>query len=301
MAFRYFADEKVDIAIVEVGLGGRLDSTNVINPVVSVITNIGFDHMRFLGNSLPEIAREKAGIIKQGVPVVIGETQKEIADIFQGKASKMNAHLTFADQTWEIFDDKQTGNLKLSRHGKDSLEIDFPLKGSYQKKNLLTVLETVKILNESEFNISGQAIRAGFKNIFKNTGFRGRWQVLGDKPLTIADSGHNREGILQVVENIQNTPHDKLHFVLGLVNDKSLDQMLELLPKEAIYYFCKADIPRGLPADELSKIACDNGLTGEMFPSVGAAFSAARNNAGAEDLVFVGGSTFVVAEVLGLK
>ncbi len=301
MAFQYFDEENVDIAVVEVGLGGRLDSTNVINPLVSVITNIGFDHTRFLGNSLQEIAAEKAGIIKQEVPVVIGETQEEIMPVFQTKAAAMNAPISYADQHWEIVEEKQTVILKVVRIGGEELELKFPLRGSYQKKNLLTVLETIQILNRSQIEIPSKAIQKGIKNIFQNTGFRGRWQVFGEKPLAIADSGHNREGIVQVVENIKNTPHEKLHFVLGVVNDKSLDQILELLPADAKYYFCKADIPRGLPADELAEIARHQGLTGEKFSSVEAAFVAARKNAGAKDLVFVGGSIFVVAEVLGLK
>lgn len=298
MAFEFFAEENVDVAVIEVGLGGRLDSTNVIRPEVSVITNIGFDHMRFLGNTLPEIAAEKAGIIKPDVPIVIGETQEEIMEVFAGRASETKAPLTFADQKWNITEMQAENIFQAVRGGDGGIEIDFPLKGTYQKKNLATVLETLHILNRPPFDISEKEIQAGLKNIFRNTGFRGRWQVLSQKPLTIADSGHNREGIMQVVENIKNTRHKKLHFVFGVVNDKSLDQILSLLPKDAEYYFCKADIPRGLPADDLAATAAASGLKGNSWPSVEAAYKAARKNAQDNDLVFVGGSTFVVAEVL---
>jgi dihydrofolate synthase/folylpolyglutamate synthase len=298
MAFQYFAEEKVDVAIIEVGLGGRLDSTNVIKPEVSVITNIGYDHMRFLGNTLPEIAAEKAGIIKYDTPVVIGETQDETVDVFKNKSARMKAPITFADQAWKICPAADETILQISRENAENFEIDFPLKGAYQKKNLKTVLETLHALNKSSFTISREAIRKGIKNIFINTGFKGRWQVLDKNPLIICDSGHNREGIMQVVENIKATKYEKLHFVLGVVNDKSLDQILILLPNEATYYFCKADIPRGLAANELAEIAGSFGLIGKPWPSVEAAYLAARKNANPDDLVFVGGSTFVVAEVL---
>lgn len=298
MAFQHFAEEAVDIAIVEVGLGGRLDSTNVIIPKASVITNIGMDHMRFLGNSLPEIAAEKAGIIKPGVPVVIGETQPEVMEVFLKKAEEFNASITFADQNLEVEEAAGKTELKVIGKGRETIELVFPLRGSFQKQNLVTAIETLHYLNQSGFKIPTFAIRKGIRNIHQNTGFRGRWQVLGKRPLIIADSGHNREGILQVVENIENTDFQKLHFVLGVVNDKNLDQILTLLPKEATYYFCKADIPRGLDAKELSEIAGKFGLNGKSWPTVGEAFKAARQKASQADMIFIGGSTFVVAEVL---
>ena len=300
LAFQHFAEEEVDIAVIEVGLGGRLDSTNVITPEVSVITNIGMDHMRFLGNSLPEIAAEKAGIIKPGIPVVIGETQPEVMEVFLNKAEKSNAPITYADQNLEIEEAADKTVLKVIHEGNEILELVFPLRGSYQKKNLGTALETLHNLNQSGFTVTQEAITKGIKNISGNTGFRGRWQVLGEKPLIVADSGHNREGILQVVENIENTDFQKLHFVLGVVNDKNLDQILTLLPTEATYYFCKADIPRGLDAEELFEIAGKSGLHGKAWPSVGEAFKAALRNASQADMIFIGGSTFVVAEVLGM-
>lgn len=301
LAFQHFAEEKVDIAVIEVGLGGRLDSTNVITPEVSVVTNIGMDHMRFLGNTLPEIAAEKAGIIKPGIPVVIGETQLEVMEVFLKKAGESNAPLTFADQNLEVAEAAENSTLKVIRNGREELKLFFPLQGSYQKKNLITVLEPLHILNQAGLRLDKVAIRNGIRNIHRNTGFRGRWQVLGENPLIIADSGHNREGILQVIENIEKTAHKNLHFVLGVVNDKSLDDILLLLPKQARYYFCKADIPRGLPAEELEKSATKSGLKGTVFPSVKLAFEAARQNAHTDDMIFIGGSTFVVAEVLEIK
>lgn len=297
LAFRYFAEEQVDIAVIEVGLGGRLDSTNVITPLVSVITNIGMDHMRFLGNTIPQIAAEKAGIIKPGVPVVIGETQKETSPVFVQKSNDSKSLISFADQNWKI---ETVENDKVCAKRKDSkgVELDFPLQGSYQKKNLVTTLETLYILNQTGTSIGNEAIRDGIAHVFTNTGFRGRWQVLGHKPLIICDSGHNREGIMQVVQNLDSMDYEKLHFVLGVVNDKSLDDILKLLPKQARYYFCKADIPRGLPAEELEKTAQAFGLEGSAFSTVKDAFENARQKASPQDLIFIGGSTFVVAEVL---
>ena len=298
LAFQHFAEEELDIAVIEVGLGGKLDSTNVITPDVSVITNIGMDHMRFLGNSLPEIAVEKAGIIKPGIPVVIGETQPEVMKVFQKKAEESKAPITFADQNIEIEEAAERNEVNILQDEKESYGLFFPLRGSYQKKNLVTALETLHILYQAGFKATQEAITKGIKNIGSNTGFRGRWQVLREKPLTVADSAHNREGIMQVVENIANTYFKELHFVLGVVSDKNLDDILKLLPAKARYYFCKADIPRGLPAEELQKTAGPFGLKGNSYTSVKEAFEAARQQAAPEDMIFIGGSTFVVAEVL---
>lgn len=297
MAFRYFADEQVDIAVVEVGMGGRLDSTNVITPLVSVITNIGLDHTQFLGDSLTKVATEKAGIIKQGVPVVIGETQPEIKTTFETIARERVAPITYADQSWQITsNDRQ--QVEIQFRNKPFLTTRFPLQGSYQYKNLCTALEAIRQLDNTRFKISKEIIAAGIKNVVANTGIRGRWQVLSTRPLTIADSGHNAHGLQMVVDNINATPHRELHIVLGVVNDKNLDEMMKLLPKDARYYFCKANIPRALPAEELAQMGAKWQLRGTAYPTVREAWQAARQQAHPDDMIFIGGSTFVVAEVV---
>lgn len=298
MAFRFFADEQVDVAVIETGLGGRLDSTNVITPLVSVITNIGMDHMRFLGNSLQEIAAEKAGIIKPGIPVVIGETQEEIRDVFTGRAEAMSTGISFADRHWTI-EDAGSNSLKIFRDGIPYTPITpFPLTGSFQRKNLLTVMETLHQLRDVIPGISPEVVARGISRTVQNTGLRGRWQVLREKPLVICDSGHNREGIAEVVKNIRNTPHRKLHMVFGMVNDKDAGTILSMLPQEATYYFCKPDIPRGLEAAELAEKAEAAGLTGKAFDGVKEALQEAIRRSAENDLVFVGGSTFVVAGII---
>ena len=299
MAFNYFAKEQVDVAVVEVGLGGRLDSTNVITPLLSVITNIGFDHMNFLGDTLKKIAFEKAGIIKQGVPVVIGQTQKEISNIFTDRANELKAPVTCADQHWRV--------LKLA-HNKIRIKHDsgftvenfrFPLEGSFQQYNLCTVMEGIRILKEnSMFQMSESSIEKGLANVIKNTGFSGRWHTIGSNPLTICDCGHNEDGIRQVLINISQTRHNNLHMVFGMVNDKNREPILAMLPKEAQYYFCKPDIPRGLDAVVLAEDAKKFVLNGKVYLSVNTALDAARKNARTNDLIFVGGSAFVVAEVV---
>jgi len=300
MAFQYFAEQKVDVAVIEVGLGGRLDSTNVITPLASVITNIGMDHMRFLGNTLPEIAAEKAGIIKQNIPVIIGETQTEVKHVFNQTASANNSPISFADQRWQIYESVNSSTISVNNDNQNFLDVMFPLKGAYQHKNLKTVLETTSVLQHSGVEITKEAIRKGIESVLLNTGFQGRWQVLGNEPLIICDSGHNRDGIVEALKNIKAVQYTRLHFIFGVVNDKSLDGILELLPREAIYYFCKADIPRGLPAGELAEKAAGYQLKGDVFTSVKEGFEKAKQEAGPGDLIFVGGSTFVVAEVLGL-
>jgi dihydrofolate synthase/folylpolyglutamate synthase len=300
LAFNYFTDEKVDIAIIEVGLGGRLDSTNVILPEVSLITNIGWDHMNLLGDTLDKIAFEKAGIIKAGVPVVISEKQENISYVFSNKANETNASLFFAD-------DYVTVNLKnrsnfiqkidITTHQLNTeLEIDLP--GTYQLNNIKGVIKTILILQEKGWKIDLPAIKNGIRNVKKLTGLMGRWQVLGEKPLIICDTGHNKEGVLQVLENIKLTPYRQLHFVLGMVNDKDISGVLNLLPKNAYYYFCKPNIPRGLESDELMKQAIGIGLNGEDCKDVESAVKTAKSNASKDDLIFIGGSTFVVADAL---
>ncbi|MCK5080252.1 MAG: bifunctional folylpolyglutamate synthase/dihydrofolate synthase [Bacteroidales bacterium] len=279
MAFDYFSKEKVDIAVVETGMGGRLDSTNVLTPLLSVITNIGYDHTQFLGDTLKKIAGEKAAIIKSGIPAIIGETQEEVKDVFIDRAKKIGSPLSFADQ----------GNYP---------GIEPCLAGDWQKRNLKTALAAIIALSKTGFNISEDQIRSGIENTLSNTGLLGRWQILQNKPLAICDIGHNRDGVREVLKMIDQTPHQTLHFVLGLVADKNAEAVLELLPESATYYFCKADIPRGMDVHELKEQASKYHLSGKSYKSVKEAYQAALGNANENDLVFVGGSTFVVAEIL---
>lgn len=305
LAFDYFAKEKVDVAVIEVGLGGRLDSTNVITPLVSVITNISFDHTALLGNTLEKIATEKAGIIKNKVPVVIGESLPETKSVFLAKANEMEAPMCFAEQDYRVENVRQVNSsglfLTLDIHRKGELIYkDFfcQLPAIYQEKNIKTVLETIEILNTKGFNLSENNIRSGIRNVITNTGLLGRWQVLAEHPFVIADTGHNEAGIKEVLKQISLTPHDHLHFVLGMVNDKDISSILNLLPHDASYYFCKANIPRALEAAELMKQAQLAGLTGRVYSSVSDALNNAKKNAKTTDLVFVGGSTFTVAEAV---
>jgi dihydrofolate synthase/folylpolyglutamate synthase len=287
MALQYFADEKVDIAVIETGMGGRLDSTNVITPLVSVITNISKDHTAFLGETLPAIATEKAGIIKPGVTVVIGETQPEVEKVFISKAKEQKVPIIFADQNYSI-QDLTNGALSLA----------CPLKGIYQEKNIITSYQAIQLLNSKGFSISDEHIRHGYRNVIRQTGLQGRWQIIGKNPKTICDVGHNEAGIGYILQQLDAEKYKTLHWVFGLVNDKDADGILRLLPSTAVYYFCKANIPRGLDANELRQKANAFGLNGNVFSSVNAAYMAAKDAAGENDLVFVGGSTFVVAEVL---
>jgi dihydrofolate synthase/folylpolyglutamate synthase len=305
LAFDHFAKEKVDIAVIEVGLGGRLDSTNVITPLVSVITNISFDHTALLGNTIEKIAAEKAGIIKDKVPVIIGETQEEAKDVFIKKAHEHHSRIIFADQVFSTKDIRPVENEKLylrfdieKNHKIIFKNMEAELLGLYQKKNIATVLAAVEELNNAGFVLDENAIRDGIKNVIKNTALLGRWQVLSNDPLTIADTGHNEAGIREVIDQISQTPHDQLHFVLGMVNDKDISTVLSLLPSSAIYYFCKANIPRGLDAKELAVQAKSFGLNGSVYNSALEAYIAAKKNAKANDLVFIGGSTFTVAEIV---
>lgn len=302
MAFSYFAEEQVDIAIIEVGLGGRLDSTNIITPELSVITNISLDHTNILGTTLPEIAMEKAGIIKSGIPVVIGEQQEETTAVFTRKAQETNSQITFADRELQITHlikkekylnaDVLLANKPLYQH----LESD--LNGSYQRKNILTVIQSVLILKEKGYHITDEALYTALKDVKGLTGLQGRWQTLQENPLIICDTGHNIAGITEVMQNISDTPHDQLHMVIGMVKDKDISGVLALLPKDAHYYFCQPELERALPAAELAEEAKKYHLIGDVFPTVQFAFHAAKDNADSNDLVFVGGSTFVVAEVL---
>ena len=302
MAFDYFSKEKIDIAIVEVGMGGRLDSTNIITPELSIITNIDFDHMKFLGDTRAKIAYEKAGIIKPGIPVVIGETHPETQQVFIDKAQECNSPILFADQVFdcdkihiESYTEQKYDVWKNSELYMEALEI--PLMGNYQQKNLTTVMCALDLLR-NKFDLSEDIIRDGIAKVIRNTHLMGRWQILCKDPLTIADTGHNVAGIKEVVLQLAEMQYNKLHFVLGMVNDKDIDSVLQLLPHSAEYYFCKADIPRGLDANILAQKAFDLGLRGQVFESVSHAYRSAINNAHFGDVVFIGGSNFTVAEVV---
>lgn len=279
LAFDYFKTEKVDIAIVEVGLGGRLDSTNIITPEVSVITNIGLDHTQFLGTTLAAIAAEKAGIIKQNIPVVIGETTVETKSVFQKISEEKEAPVYFAEE--DEFNFRPTD-----------------LKGVYQKMNQRTVLKTIQLLQKKGWIISEENSSEGLQKVIENTGLLGRWQVLQEAPKIICDTAHNKEGLRYVLKQLEEERYDSLHIVLGMVNDKAVETILPLFPVNATYYFCKPDIARGMNAEELRTFAKDFKLTGKTYKSVQKAVAAARKSALPDDLIFVGGSTFVVAEVV---
>ncbi len=302
MAFDYFAFHKVDFAVIETGLGGRLDSTNVITPIVSLITNIGYDHMDILGYTLPAIAKEKAGIIKEGIPAVISELQAEVEPVFCAKAAEVNADIVFASK---IFSTKEKVNAKdssLTLDVYDQGELVFSnlnpeLKGDYQKKNIPGVLMSIKVLQKLGYRITTQNIQNGIENVIKLTGLKGRWQKLGEYPLIICDTGHNVDGLKDVVHQIRAQKFKNLFIVLGMVKDKDISNVIRLLPREAYYFFCQATIPRALEAKFLAEKAEAAGLQGEVVQDVNKAIAAAKSKAGTEDFIFIGGSTFVVAEI----
>lgn len=276
LAFQCFAQQKVDVAVVEVGLGGRLDSTNVITPELSVITNIGLDHTNILGDTIGKIAVEKAGIIKIGIPVLIGEKQLDTEKVFEEVASKNSSKLSYAK----------------------SVDILCDLNGIYQKKNIATAFSAIQLLKEQGWKIEDKAVEDGFLHVAKNTAFMGRWQVLGSNPTVVCDTGHNKEGVEYVVQQLAQEKYEQLHIVWGAVKDKDQSKVLELLPKNAIYYFCAPNLERAMSANELKELAQQKSLIGQSYPSVNEAFLEAKKAANAADFVFVGGSTFVVAEVL---
>jgi dihydrofolate synthase / folylpolyglutamate synthase len=280
LAFGYFEKEQVDIAIIEVGLGGRLDATNIITPLISVITNIGMDHVQFLGDTLEKIAFEKAGIIKPNIPVVIGEYIPETLPVFLAKAKEFESDIYFAS---------------------DLIKEPYPslLLGDYQVHNIKTVMQTFRVLQtQKEFVVFEQNLREGLIQVLKNTGLQGRWQQLAENPLVICDTAHNKHGLEIVLKQIQKQKFEQLHFVFGVVNDKDLESILDLFPKNATYYFCKPNIPRGLDAQLLQEKSQSYGLMGNAYSSVTEAYLEAKRNAKETDFVFVGGSTFVVAEIL---
>jgi len=282
MCFDYFANQGIEYAIIETGLGGRLDSTNVINPILSVITNIGMDHSDLLGDTLQKIAFEKAGIIKEQIPVVIGESSKDTDSVFEEKAKSFNATIYFADRNVRFY----------------NTEIETDLKGIYQEKNCVTVMQAIEILKTMEMPFNDYTVAKAFQNVRGLTHFRGRWEILNQKPLTIADTGHNAHGLNLVIQQLKREKYNKLHIVFGMVKDKDLKPVIELLPKDATYYFCQANLPRALESETLKQECKLLGLYGEAYSSVIAAYQAAQKNSSQHDLIFIGGSTFVVAEVL---
>jgi dihydrofolate synthase / folylpolyglutamate synthase len=303
MAFDYFAAESVDVAVIEVGLGGRLDSTNVITPELSVITNIGWDHQNILGDTLQKIASEKAGIIKEKIPVVISERQSETEGVFIAKASDSSSPLYFASDDYQIATNTKNGvqYFNVFYNGDQIFrDLYIPLQGYYQRKNLAGVLKAAELLDATDWGITSQHIVHGLVNVIEQTGLKGRWQKLGDSPLTICDTGHNVDGIREVMDQIQSQTFQKLHIVFGTVRDKDITAVLEILPTEATYYFCEPKIPRALKAEELATLAGTLGLTGEVVHDVNQAWSKARQKAQPDDMIFIGGSTFVVAEIENL-
>lgn len=285
LAFQHFAEQKVDFAVIEVGLGGRLDCTNIITPVLSVITNISFDHVQFLGNTLPQIAREKAGIIKHGIPVVIGEAgEDDVRKVFEDKAQEEGAPITFAEDN----------PLPLPQGE------EFALQGLCQEKNRQTILASVRLLREQGIDISEEAIRKGFREVTTMTGLMGRWQKLNEKPLTICDTAHNKGGLDYIFRHLATLPHRKLHIVFGCCNDKDINGILPMLPREdTLYYFTQASVERAMPAEELQRRAANAGIHGTAYKDVTNACDAAKANAAEDDIIYIGGSTFVVADILG--
>lgn len=282
MAFRYFADVEIDVAVIEVGLGGRLDCTNIIHPDLCIITNISLDHTQFLGNTLPQIAREKAGIIKSGIPVVIGETTPETKSVFQKRAGEVNAPIYFAEENGR----------------EDYPGIEYELKGLYQKKNSRTILTALPLLKEAGYRLDEQSVRRGFAHVTELTGLMGRWQKLQNHPTLICDTGHNVGGITYIVEQLKQQAFHNLHIIIGMVNDKDIQGVLALLPEDAIYYFTQASVKRALPANDLQKLAKSAGLKGNCYPDVPSAVRAAQEKSLPEDFIFVGGSSFIVADLL---
>ena len=279
LAFEYFKMKSVDIAVIETGMGGRLDSTNIISPELSVITNVSIDHVKFLGNTIADIAIEKAGIIKSGIPVVIGEKQNDIANIFINKAEEKKSRIFFAEDF----------NVK---------EYECELKGSYQNKNIKTAIAAIEFLNNSEISINEKNIKDGLNKIIQNTGIRGRWEIIGNKPLIICDVAHNIDALSIVINDLKLINSNKIHFVLGFVNDKNLDSIVDLFPESSNYYFARPNIGRGLDELELRELFNNNNRIGESYPSVAQAFKSAIKQSNLDDIIYVGGSTFVVSEVI---
>jgi dihydrofolate synthase / folylpolyglutamate synthase len=300
MAFDYFAQHQVDIAVIEVGLGGRLDSTNVITPELSLITNIGWDHMDILGDSLEKIAGEKAGIIKHSVPVVISERQPEVEYIFREKASSTDSPVHFASDQFNASIQSENGVVTFDVFEKGDpiiQNLQLPLQGVYQQKNILGVLQAVDVLKGRGWEITSQHVRIGLENVISQTGLKGRWQILNKKPMIVCDTGHNLDGMKEVLRQIRMQSYQNLFFVFGIVKGKDVSSILKLLPKDAYYFFCEAKIPRAMNASLLSQQAFEYQLTGEIVPDVNDAIHQARKRASSDDMIFIGGSTYIVAEI----
>lgn len=303
MAFEYFSKQKVDVAIVEVGLGGRFDSTNVITPIISLITTIGLDHTDMLGQTLPEIAFEKAGIIKGNIPVIISETQAETTSVFKKKASEMNAPFYFADDTIHVSKiNASSTNLHFQISGNNNeLIAETDLAGDYQLKNIPGVIKVIELVNEMEFDVEENHLKEGFKNIVKNTGLLGRWQTIYEKPLTICDTVHNEAGVRYLVDQINNIEFNKLHIIWGAVEGKNHSGSFNILPKDAFYYFCQASMPRAMKAEKIHDLCMKMGIRGKVIKNVNDAIAEARKMADENDLIIIGGSNFIIAEINNLK
>lgn len=301
MAFDYFAKQEVDVAVVEVGLGGRFDSTNIITPELSVITNIGWDHMNILGDSLGKIAFEKGGIIKPAIPVVIGETIAETKQVFENIASENNAPVHLATKERNVAGWKWEKNeliIEIAEKGKtDHKKYQLDLPGIYQSKNLLTVLEACSVLKKLGYDLDENQIRQGLQKTKRLTGLHGRWEIIHENPTIVLDVGHNEDGIKQIIQQIELTTHHELHIIIGMVKDKEIDTVLSLLPRSANYYFTQAHIPRALPAEMLKEKAGEFNLKGKVIPDVNEAIKEARSKANKDDLILVCGSVFLVGEV----
>lgn len=303
MAFDHFAQQKIDIAVIEVGLGGRLDSTNIIRPDLAIITNIGLDHTQFLGTTLPEIAREKGGIIKPNTPVVIGETQPETIQTFKSIAKENKSLLIEASKSYSApYSTRSITNQQIFQIYKGDIvayrDLACDLLGIYQQKNICTALTAIDQLKELGYNIENSSIYNGIKNVKGNTSLIGRWHILEHNPIVVCDIAHNYDGLKEVIDQISNTPHKALHIIIGMVNDKDTEKILNLLPKHAHYYFTKANIPRSMSEYDLEKIGGLAELKGSSYPNVQAALKKAKKNASSNDLIFIGGSTFVVSEIV---
>lgn len=299
MAFKHFEEEKVDVAIIEVGLGGRLDCTNIITPELCIITNISFDHTQFLGNTLAKIASEKAGIIKSGIPVIIGETTPETKPVFNNKAQEVSAPILFAEEEHLLHDARKDENGQWVYQTEDYTVLNGELGGLCQLKNTNTLLSAIRQLNKKGFKLSENDVRKGFAEVTNLTGLMGRWQKIGEHPTIICDTGHNTGGISYIVEQLINyQTYRQLHIIIGMVNDKDISGVLAMLPKDATYYFTRASVKRALPEEELQLLADKAGLKGNRYPTVSQALEAAKENAQENDFIFVGGSSFIVADLL---
>ena len=299
LAFRYFAEQKVNVAVIEVGLGGRLDCTNIIQPDLSVITNISFDHVQFLGDTLPKIASEKAGIIKPGIPTVIGEAKDaEVKAVFCKKAETAGTRLIFAEEEEELISYEYSPASGYTYHTRTYGQLHGQLGGYCQEKNTRTILAAVRELNQAGYGITCESVAEGMSHVCELTGLMGRWQILGREPLTVCDTGHNVGGIQYITRQLQETPHRYLHIIIGMVNDKDVNTVLSMLPKDAVYYFTQASVKRAMPCDEFARTARKHNLQGTCYGDVWTAYHAAKQNAGKSDLIFIGGSTFIVADML---